>query len=204
MRPRPRRWIVFHKPKGVLCTRLDPHGGETIYDVLPPRVRELHYVGRLDRDTSGLMLLTNDGDLAAALAHPRNRVEREYFVQVNGPITARVLRALKQGAELEDGFARPKRVRRVKLAPKQQALSVVMTEGRKREVRRLLRAVGYPGVALSRVRFGPFLLAGLRPGGWRPARTAELRAARALVAPRGRRAALRRRPTSSRGRPERS
>ncbi len=181
--PAPLRWIVFHKPNGVLCTRSDLHGGETIYDVLPGwvSVSGLRYVGRLDRDTCGLLLLTNDGDLAAALAHPRGRVEREYLASIKGSITARGLRALKRGVGLEDGFARPRRVRRVRLASGAWGVRLVLAEGRKREVRRLLKAVGHPALALSRIRFGPFRLEGLKPGDWRPARVSELRQARAMV-----------------------
>ena len=198
----PRRWVVFHKPAGVLCTRTDPHGGRTIYSVLPAWARGLRYVGRLDRDTSGLLLMTNEGDLAAALTHPRGRVEREYLAQVVGDVTARSLRALKAGVELEDGLARPKRVRRVSLGYDEWGVTLVLTEGRKREVRRLLKAIGHPVRALARTRFGPFRLGSLKSGGWRPARAAELNEARALVAPRGekqRRGPARRRPIRNRG-----
>ena len=186
--PAPRRWIVFHKPTGVLCTRTDPHGGDTIYGLLPDWAGGLRYVGRLDRDTSGLLLLTNEGDLAAALAHPGARIEREYLARVAGQVTARGVKALKNGVELEDGFARPKRVRKVALGKDEWGFTLVLTEGRKREVRRLLKAIGHPARSLARVRFGPFRLGSLKAGGWRPARAEELREARALVVdPGGRR-----------------
>ncbi len=181
VRPAPRRWIVFHKPGGVLCTRADPHGGETVYDLLPDWAGGLRYVGRLDRDTSGLLLLTNDGDLAARLAHPSGRVEREYLAGVAGKVTAAALRRLKRGVELEDGPARPKRVRRIQLGEDEWGVTLVLTEGRKREVRRMLKAVGHPVRTLVRTRFGPFRLGGMKPGSWRPARTSELNAARAAV-----------------------
>lgn len=176
-----RNWVVFHKPSGVLCTRADPHGGRTIYDVLPGWATGLRYVGRLDRDTSGLLLLTNDGDLAAALAHPSGRVEREYVARVAGPVTARDLRALKRGVELEDGLARPRRVRRVPLSDDGSGVVLVLAEGRKREVRRLMKAVGHPVRALVRTRFGPFRLGGLEPGRWRPALPEELERARSIA-----------------------
>ena len=181
-------WIVFHKPTGVLCTRADPHGGSTVYDLLPDWAGGLRYVGRLDRDTSGLLLLTNEGDLAAALAHPRGRVEREYLATVEGPITARDLRALRRGVELEDGWARPRRVRRVPPGAEGEGWGVllVLTEGRKREVRRLMKAVGHPVLALARTRFGPFRLGGLGSGGWRRARPREIEDARAMTRPRRR------------------
>ncbi len=180
--PARKRWIVLHKPPGVLCTRADPHGGDTVYDLLPEWAGGLRYVGRLDRDTSGLLLLTNDGDRAAALAHPSGQVEREYVARVAGPVTARDLRALRRGVELEDGFARPRRVRKVATDDDGWGVALVLTEGRKREVRRLLEAVGHPVLALARTRFGPFRLGGLPPGTWRPAHSGELQRARSMVA----------------------
>lgn len=182
--PAPRRWIVLHKPVGVLCTRSDPHGGATVYDVLPDWTTGLRYVGRLDRDTSGLLLMTNDGALAAALTHPANRVEREYVATVGRPLTAQTIRAIKAGAQLEDGFARPKRVRRTPLRDGEWGVSLVLTEGRKREVRRLLKAVGCPAKSLRRVRFGPFRLGRLAAGRWRPALPSEITTARSQVRPR--------------------
>lgn len=182
----PRRWVVFHKPVGALCTRSDPHGGETIYALLPNWATSLRYVGRLDRDTSGLLLLTNDGDMGFALAHPSGGVEREYVARVHGQVTGRALRSLRQGIELEDGFARPKAVRRVRLGDEAWGVRLVLAEGRKREVRRLLKAVGHPVVELERTRFGPFRLGRLKAGNWRPAHSSELAQARALTRRRGR------------------
>ena len=191
----PRHWLVLHKPAGVLCTRRDPHGGRTVYDVLPGWAKGLRYVGRLDRETSGLLLMTNDGDLAALLAHPRAGVEREYVAQVEEPVTARTLRALRRGVELDDGWARPRAVRKGHPRGGQAAgstLRIVLAEGRKREVRRLIRAVGNEVTALERTRFGPFQLGRLAPGAWRPARTAEIEEARRQTS------------SSSRGRSRRS
>lgn len=186
VRPAAPRWVVLHKPAGVLCTRADPHGGETIYDKLPAWAGSLRYVGRLDRETSGVLVMTNDGDLGAALAHPSGRVQREYIARVAGQVTARALRSLRRGVELEDGFARPRLVRKVRVGEEEWALKLVLLEGRKREVRRLLRAVGHPVTALERTRFGPFRLGKLAPGAWRPAHASELTEARALVRRRGR------------------
>ena len=186
IRPAPPRWVVFHKPAGVLCTRCDPHGGRTVYDLLPDTVAGLRYVGRLDRDTSGLLLFTNEGDLAAALAHPSGRVEREYQARVAARVTAGTLKRLRRGVELEDGFARPRRVRRVAPGGDRRGVLIVLSEGRKREVRRLLEAVGHPVSALVRTRFGPFRLGRLKAGGWRPAYASELTAARRLVVRAGR------------------
>lgn len=182
----PRRWLVFHKPRGVICTRTDPHGGETIYGLLPTWAKTLRYVGRLDRDTSGLLLLTNDGDLGFALAHPSGGIEREYVARVTRRITARTLRSLRHGIELEDGLARPRLVRKVRLGDESWGLRLVLAEGRKREVRRLLKASGHPVVELVRTRFGPFRVGRLKPGSWRPAYASEVATARAMTRRRGR------------------
>jgi len=186
VRPAARRWVILHKPVGVLCTRADPHGGETIYDRLPGWAGSLRYVGRLDRETSGVLLMTNDGNLGAALAHPSGRLEREYVARVSGQVTARGLRSLRRGVELEDGLARPRLVRKVRVGEEEWGLKLIIMEGRKREVRRLLKAVGHPVVALQRTRFGPFRLGKLAPGAWRPAHSSELAEARALVRQRNR------------------
>jgi 23S rRNA pseudouridine2605 synthase len=160
------RWIRFHKPAGVLCTALDTHGRRTIYDMLPPEHSTLRYVGRLDLDTEGLLLLTNDGDLANRLQHPRYEVEREYEMSVKGVPSKEDLARLREGIILDDGLARPARVEVAAPVEEQGNLTLVMTEGRKREVRRLMYALGYPVVKLTRVRFGPVKLGMLPPGQW--------------------------------------
>ena len=159
-------WIRFHKPPGVLCTAKDTHGRRTIYDLLPEQCRGLRYVGRLDLDTEGLLLLTNDGDLANRLQHPRYQVEREYDVSVQGVPSKVDVARLRAGVELDDGLARPVRVEVAAPARDRGNLTIVMTEGRKREVRRLMYEVGYPVVTLKRVRFGPVKLGDLPLGKW--------------------------------------
>lgn len=160
------RWIVLHKPPGVLTTRRDPGGGRIVYDLLPPEHRELRYVGRLDRDTEGLLLLTNDGDLLHRLTHPSFEVEREYWAKVKGAVESTTLERLSGGVLLEDGPARAKRAWRPRGAP-QDELRLILTEGRKREVRRLLMEVGHPVLRLRRERFGPVSLGALERGSWR-------------------------------------
>lgn len=162
------RWFAMHKPPGVLTTRSDPHGGTTIYDVLPPEVAELKYVGRLDRDTEGLLLLTNDGDVIHDLLHPSREVEREYLATVVRVPSRETLARLRAGVELDDGPARAKRADLVGQEDRDGLVSLVLTEGRKREVRRLFGAVGHPVRRLVRVRFGPVLLGDLPRGGLRP------------------------------------
>jgi 23S rRNA pseudouridine2605 synthase len=161
------RWIAFHKPTGTLTTRSDPHGGRTIYDLLPPEAQTLRYVGRLDRETEGLLLLSNEGDVMHGLLHPSRGVEREYRATVKGAPDRGVLARLVRGVQLEDGPARCVRATALGREGRGSVLSLVMTEGRKREVRRLLEAVGHPVMRLVRVRFGPIELGALAPGAWR-------------------------------------
>jgi len=161
-----RRWIRFHKPPGVLTTVKDTHGRPTIYDRLPADCAALRYVGRLDMATEGLLLLTNDGDLANRLQHPSSQVEREYEARVQRIPTAKTIERLRRGIELEDGFARPTRVDLGRPDGIYGTLTLVLTEGRKREVRRLLEAVGHPVVTLRRIRFGPVRLGYLSVGEW--------------------------------------
>jgi len=175
------RWIAYHKPAGVLTTRRDPHGGRTLYDALPDDAGagDLRYVGRLDRDTTGLLLLTNDGDVANALQHPSRELEREYRAMVVGQPDRPTLRALTGGVQLEDGAAHAKRVWIERGEGSWSIVGVVITEGRKREVRRLLEAVAHPVRELSRVRFGPVGLGDLARGAWRELTDDECRRLRA-------------------------
>lgn len=162
------RWLAFHKPVGVLTTRRDPHGGRTVYDVLPEDARGLRYVGRLDLDTEGLLLMTNEGDALHGLTHPSRQVEREYLATVTGVPTAASLEALERGVVLDDGPARAARAWLVDREGPNGVVGVILTEGRNREVRRLLYHVGHEVQRLVRVRFGSIELGDLAPGAWRP------------------------------------
>ena len=191
VQPAPIRWVMLNKPPGFLTTRRDDRGRDTVYDLLPESLRGLVHVGRLDRATEGLLLLTNDGEAANMLAHPRYRVEREYRAWVAGLPSRDVLRRLVSGVKLEDGLARAKRARVLERGSPRSVLELVLTEGRKREVRRLCRAVRHPVQRLERVRFGPIRLAGLGRGEWRDLTEAEVAALAKLSAfgfraPRGR------------------
>jgi 23S rRNA pseudouridine2605 synthase len=157
------RYLALHKPRGVVTTARDPQGRPDVSRYYPEGVR-VFPVGRLDRDTEGLLLLTNDGELANRLLHPRYGVEREYLAEVDGRPTERTLAALRRGVELEDGPARAASARPAGGSGERGAVRVVMTEGRKREVRRLLEAVGLPVRRLIRVRVGPIRLGRLGPG----------------------------------------
>lgn len=157
------KYYALHKPPGVVTTMRDPQGRPDIRGFLPEGLR-IFPVGRLDRDTEGLLLLTNDGDLANALTHPRFGVEKEYLAEVGGVPTPRHIGQLRRGVELEDGPARAKSARVAGRSGDRGAVRLVMTEGRKREVRRLLAAVGLPVTRLVRMRVGPIRLGGLPPG----------------------------------------
>ncbi|TBH17494.1 pseudouridine synthase [Thermus thermamylovorans] len=160
--PKERVVLALHKPKGYTTTRHDPYAQKTVFDLLPP-IPGLHPIGRLDRDSEGLLLFTNDGALTFRLTHPRHGVKKVYRVWTEGgSLPEAVCRKLVQGVELEDGPARALFCR-----PAPGGAFLALAEGRKREVRRMLRAVGYPVRRLLRVRVGPIRLGDLPPGRWR-------------------------------------
>jgi 23S rRNA pseudouridine2605 synthase len=160
---------ALHKPAGVVSTARDTHGRRTVVDLVPSG-RRLYPVGRLDADATGLILLTNDGDLAYALTHPSFEVPRTYRARVEGRPDERALRALREGIELEDGRTAPARVRRV--GPHE--LELTIHEGRKRQVKRMCEAVGHRVVALRRVSFGALQLGDLAAGRHRRLTAAEV------------------------------
>ena len=168
------RYFVFNKPSGVVTTRKDPQGRSDLEGFLPD-VPGIVAVGRLDRDTEGLLLLTNDGDLAHRIMHPRFGVEKEYLAEVEGTPTARHMGRLRRGVELEDGPARAVSARIEGRAGARGAVGLVVREGRKREVRRMLTAVGLPVRRLVRVRVGPVTLGRVQPGTVRELSTEEVR-----------------------------
>ena len=158
--PEPREVWMVNKPAGVVSTAIDTHGRPIVTELVDSPHR-LYPVGRLDADTTGLILLTNDGDLANHLTHPRYGVRRVYRATVEpAPVPERALRTLRQGVELEDGRTSPAHVRQVEPG----LLEVVIAEGRKRQVRRMCEAVGHEVIGLERVAFGPLRLEGLAGG----------------------------------------
>jgi 23S rRNA pseudouridine2605 synthase len=162
------QWVAVHKPKGYVTTREDPEGRKTVYDLLPDNLRHLFHVGRLDRDSSGLLLLTNDGAAANRLLHPRYGTTKEYWADVDGEPAVQDLRRLVRGIELEDGLAKAESVTfRDEVKPGIFRLAVVMREGKRREVRRMLESIGHPVRRLFRRRFGPIEIGRLPPGEWR-------------------------------------
>ena len=172
-RPASRESRVVHmlnKPRGVVSTAADTHGRPKVTDLVPSDKR-LYPVGRLDAETTGLILLTNDGELANLLTHPRYEVPKTYVATVQGPPPEAGLRRLREGIELDDGRTLPARVRRL-AAP--DRLEIEIREGRKRQIRRMLEAIGHPVVDLERVALGPLRLNGLAEGRHRSLTPAEI------------------------------
>jgi 23S rRNA pseudouridine2605 synthase len=168
---RARRVIAFHKPRGVVTTRRDPQGRTTVFDVLGEAGRGLIAVGRLDLATSGLLLLTNDTQLANTLTDPATAVPRVYIVTVRGRVTDDEVALLRDGVRDRGETLRAHAVSVRKVSHRESHLTVELREGRNREVRRLFGAVGHDVTALRRVRFGPIELARLSPGEWRDVST---------------------------------
>jgi 23S rRNA pseudouridine2605 synthase len=167
-------YVLLHKPAGVVTTARDPQGRPTVVGLVPAEPRVVP-VGRLDADTTGALLLTNDGPLAHRLAHPRYGVEKVYEAEVEGEPADEALDALRDGIDLEDGPTAPARVRR--LAPSR--IELVLHEGRNRQVRRMFDAVGHPVRALHRSGYAGLTLEGLEPGRWRELEPSEVDALRA-------------------------
>jgi 23S rRNA pseudouridine2605 synthase len=168
------RYYALHKPRGVVTTARDPQRRRDVSTFYPPGPR-LFPVGRLDRDTEGLLLLTNDGELANRVMHPRYGVEKEYLAEVEGTPGRRHLTRLLRGVSLDDGVARARSARTVAGHRGRSAIRLVMTEGRKREVRRMLEAIDLPVRRLVRVRVGPVRLGRLTAGEVRELDSEEVR-----------------------------
>jgi 23S rRNA pseudouridine2605 synthase len=168
---------LLNKPLGVISTASDPQGRPVVVDLVPAEPR-VFPVGRLDADTTGLLVLTNDGGLAFRLTHPSMGVEKAYLAEVEGSPSPGALRRLREGVELDDG---PTSAARVSLTPP-NLVRLVLHEGRNRQVRRMMEAVGHPVLRLARYRIGPLSDASLSPGEWRPLALAEVRALEAAAA----------------------
>jgi 23S rRNA pseudouridine2605 synthase len=168
-------YYLLNKPASVVTTARDPAGRRTVTDLVPlePRVFP---VGRLDYDTEGLLVLTNDGDLAQRLSHPRHGIEKAYVVEVDGVPSRGTLRRLREGVMLDDGPTSPASVRVLQARRDTAALEFVIHEGRNRQVRRMCASVGHPVRRLVRTRVGPLRDRRLAPGAWRPLRQREVRA----------------------------
>lgn len=156
--------LMMNKPRGVITSMADERGRECVGDLVADRAERLFHVGRLDADTEGLLLLTNDGELANRLGHPSHEVAKTYRATVRGPISKQALRDLRQGVELDDGPIACDNARVIQRLNDRSLVEVVLHSGRNRIVRRMLDAVGYPVVDLVRTRIGPLHLGRMRPG----------------------------------------
>jgi 23S rRNA pseudouridine2605 synthase len=167
--------LALNKPRGVVTSRRDEHGRRTVYDLLPPDLPWVFPAGRLDADSEGLLILTNDSALAVRLTEPEHHVPKTYHVTVAGRPSEEVLRRLREGVELADSKTRPAKVRLLRAGEKTSELEIVLTEGRNRQVRRMTAAVGHKTRRLVRVAIGGYGLADLAVGAHRRLEKADAR-----------------------------
>ena len=167
-------YLVLNKPRGVVSTMSDPEGRRTLQDLVADRPERLFHVGRLDTDTSGLIILTNDGDFAHRLAHPSYEVDKTYVAEVKGELFPRTVKQLREGVTLEDGPVTVSAARIVQATPTKSIVELTIHEGRNRIVRRLLDHVGHPVTRLTRTRVGPVKLGALKAGAMRELTVDEL------------------------------
>lgn len=179
--PSAKTYILVNKPEGFLTTASDPQGRPTVMDLLPPGTGRLFPVGRLDSDTTGLLLFTDDGKLAFRLAHPRYGIDKKYVVATEERPTKEDLNALRHGIELEDGPTRPAKVRLLSVGSKGSKVEITIHEGRKRQVRRMMRALDYHVIGLERVGLAFLKLGDMKPGGRRVLKAAEVQKLRKMV-----------------------
>jgi len=167
-------YLMLNKPAGYVVTRKDPAGRPTVMDLIPRSMQYLYPVGRLDYDSRGLLLLTNDGNLAFRLTHPRHEIKKVYLVEVKGDPEEEAIIKLKKGIYLEGKKTAPARVTKLKSSPERSLLKIELKEGRKREVRKMCASVGYPVLDLKRIEFGGLRLDRLKPGKWRDLTSKEI------------------------------
>ena len=168
-------YYLMNKPPGVVTTADDDEGRETVIDLLDDVDVRVYPVGRLDLDSEGALLLTNDGDLALRLTHPRFGVSKTYLAEVEGSVKDRTVRQIARGIELDDGVTGPARARLVERAPGGTLIEITVSEGRNRQVRRMLESVGHPVRRLVRTAIGPLMLGRLKPATYRRLRPDEVR-----------------------------
>ncbi len=182
LRLEPPVYLLLHKPAGYLTALSDPHGRRTIKDLIKEVPYRVFPVGRLDNATEGLLILTNDGELAHRLLHPRYGVEKVYHAQVKGhPRPEKIKWLIEEGVIVEGQRVRPRSIKQLGRTRRTTMFEVVVTEGRKREIRRLFAAIGHPVRYLKRVRFGPLTLGDLPIGGWRYLSPEEVQALKKII-----------------------
>lgn len=160
-------YIIMNKPKGIITTVKDPFGRPTVTDVLVGLKERVYPVGRLDKDTEGLLILTNDGEVTYKLTHPRHEIEKTYIAFVKGKVNKQQMHLLEKGIRLEDGITAPAKVRIINSNQEHTVIEIKIHEGRKRQIRRMCEAIGHPVTYLKRTQIGMLSLNGLKPGQWR-------------------------------------
>ncbi len=175
VRAKRRLYVALHKPRGYICTRRDPEGRRTVFKLLPEEWSDLYPVGRLDRDTEGLLLLTNDGEFCLRLTHPRYGMHKTYVAVVAGRVEAAVLQPLTRGLRDQGDFLKAEQTRLLEANNTHSVVELMLREGKYREVRRMFTALGLTVEALRRIRIGPIKLGELPPGKWRVLTAAEIR-----------------------------
>ncbi len=174
-------YFMMNKPKGVVTTSEDTHGRKTVLDLLPPMKERVFPVGRLDQDTTGLLLLTNDGELAYRLTHPKYGVEKKYQLLVSGRVKKDEIERVRKGVRLEEGMTGKAKVRVVEENDEVSLIEMIIHEGKKRQIRRVCEVVGWELMELRRVGVGPLELAKLKEGGVRELNEGEIKSLKNLV-----------------------
>jgi len=167
LKPEKKIYILLNKPSGYVTTVKDPRGRRKVTDLLKNIRQRVYPVGRLDYDTEGLLLLTNDGDLAYAMTHPSHEIPKTYLARVRGVPADSTLKALARGVMLDDGPTAPARVRRLAAKGDDELIEITIHEGRNRQVRRMCEHIGHPVISLRRISIGPLRIEGLKPGEYR-------------------------------------
>ena len=160
-------YLILNKPRGVVTTLRDEHAKFTVKELLPKEYKHLYPVGRLDKESEGLLLFTNDGDLAFRLGHPSFKVDKVYFVEVSGCLNNKDVLALEKGVIIEGRRTHPAKIKMVYSKPNTNGFNITIHEGRKRQIRLMLDSLGYPVRSLKRIQYGPIRLDNLAPGKWR-------------------------------------
>ena len=179
--PAPKVYYLLYKPRGVITSLHDPEGRTTIKDLIPRIKAKIFPVGRLDYDAEGLLLLTNDGEMAMRLAHPRYRVPRTYLVKVKGVLTADEMERIEKGVMLDDGMSPAIKVNPIRRLQKNSVVRVTLHEGRNRVLKRTFEAIRHPVLRLKRIEFAFLTLEGLQPGDYRPLSAEEIERLRGLL-----------------------
>lgn len=167
LQPKTRKYFILNKPKNIITTKADSFGRKTILDLLPPKHHDLHPVGRLDKDTTGLLLMTNDGPLTNALTHPRYHAEKRYRVTIKGKISLDDVIKIKKGIWLAEGKTKPAKARIMRSTRQFTIVDVSIREGKNRQIRRMISSIGYRVKDLERISIGPIRLGRLPLGEWR-------------------------------------